>query len=124
MLKITVHVTTWFIIHQSWIVCCCFMIWLTEVNAFCLPSEAFQSKSISNHNKVIRLCCKVIAKDCCACVVSAASTVCTPAMYHFQCYLEESLTAYIWTLFFTEKHKVCRSCRTKGHNKSETRSKS
>ena len=26
--------------------------------------------------------------------------------------------------FFTKKHMVCRSCGTKGHNKSETRSKS
>ena len=85
-------------------------------------------------------------------------------MYHFQNYLEQSLTAYILkfvdlveqkvttnpklgqdlkgrsikkkktynyllimfivTLLFTEKHKVCRSRGTKGHDKSETRSKS
>ena len=103
MLKIAVHVTTWFIIHQNWIFSSCFMIWLTEVNAFCHPPEAFESKSISNHNKVIRLWCKVIANDCCACVVSAASTLCTLAVYHFQNYLEQSLTAYIWTYILYPK---------------------
>ena len=43
-------------------------------------------------------------------------------MYHFQNYLEQSLTAYInfWAyIFFTKTHKVCRSFGTKGHNKSE-----
>ena len=113
LLKIVVHVTTWYVMHQNWILSCCFMIWLTEVNAFCQQPEAFESKSISNHNKVIRLWCKVIANDCCACVVSAASTLCTLAMYHFQNYLEQSLTAYIWT------HKVCRSFGTKVHIKFE-----
>ena len=71
------------------------MIWLTEVNAFCLPSEVFETKCIVNYNKVIRLWWKVTANDCCACVVSAASTLCTLAWYHFQNYLEQSLTAYI-----------------------------
>ena len=70
---------------------------LTKVNAFRLPSEAFETKSILNHTKAIRLWCKVIANDCCACVVSAASTLCTMVVYHFQSYLEQSLTAHIWT---------------------------
>ena len=128
MIKIAVHVTKWFVIHQNWILACCFMIWLTEVNAFCLPSEAFESKtkSISNHKKVIHLWCIPSPNDCCACAVSAASTLCTPAMYHFQSkLLRTKFNCIHLSLYSLQKNtKVCRSCGTKGHNKSETRSKS
>ena len=100
MLNTAVHVTAWFVIHQYWILSCCSMInWLTD----CLPSEAFETKSVSNHNKILRLWCKVIANDCYACVVSAASTLCTLAMYHFKSYLEQSLTACIWTYVLYRK---------------------
>ena len=67
---------------------------MTEVNAFCLPSEAFESKSILNDNKIIRFWYKVIADTC---VVKAANTLCTLDMYHFENYLEQSLTANMWT---------------------------
>ena len=41
-------------------------------------------------------------------------------MYHFQNYLEKSLTAYIWTyILYKNNNKVCRSFGTKGNNKSE-----
>ena len=110
MLQVAVHVTTWYVMNQNWMLVLLFYDLVDQVNAFCLPLEAFDTKSIkillvSNHNKVIRLWCKVISNDCCACVVSAASTLFTLVMYHFQNHLEQSLTAYIWTDILYRKTK-------------------
>ena len=120
MLKVAVHVTTWCVKHQNWILFCCFTIWLTEVNAFCHPPEAFETKSISSHNKVMRLWCNVITNDCCACCLGRTHLMHTGYVSLSKLPRTKFNCVHL-NLYSLQKNKkkVCRSFGRKGHNKSE-----